>query len=427
MRTCSCPGALGVAATTPASVLVAAITGAEPVAVVGRGSGIDDETWMRKAAAVRDALRRARPYVRDPQALLRVAGGADLAVLAGFLVQAALRRTPVLLDGLVVGAAALVADELAPGAREWWLLAQRSPEPAMALAAAHLELTPLLDLGVRTDDATGALAALPLVTMAARLLAETATAADSGIAPVRTASHAAEVSRSAADAGVRAAGPRTGAELADDPAGARRQQGRRGRGGRRAALGAGGRDAARRGRGLAGRRPVGGRDALGGGGAAGRRRPRAGDARDARRRPGRHGGRPGLLRTAGAGARGDARRRRRTVRGRHAAGDAGGTGGGPRVPDGGTGRGVHGPGRGDRARGLRVVRPARRAGRPRDRARRGRRGSQPPWVAPVWWLALAAAGLGVVSPGRGRARSRSPSRQRWWSACRPTPAAGSAA
>ena len=177
------PGALGVAATTPASVLVAAITGAEPVAVVGRGSGIDDEAWMRKAAAVRDALRRARPHVREPLALLRVAGGADLAVLAGLLAQAAVRRTPVLLDGLVAGAAALVADELAPGAREWWLLAQRSPEPAMALAADHLELSALLDLGVRTEDGAGAVAALPLLAMAARLLAETATAAGSGIAP----------------------------------------------------------------------------------------------------------------------------------------------------------------------------------------------------------------------------------------------------
>ena len=177
------PGAIGVGATTPASVLVAAITGAEPVAVVGRGSGIDDETWMRKAAAIRDALRRARPHVRDPLALLRVAGGADLAVLAGFLVQAAVRRTPVLLDGLVPVAAALVADELAPGARDWWLLAQRSPEPALGLAAEHLELSPLLDLQMRLDDGSGAVAAVPLLAMAARLLAETATAADSGIVP----------------------------------------------------------------------------------------------------------------------------------------------------------------------------------------------------------------------------------------------------
>jgi nicotinate-nucleotide--dimethylbenzimidazole phosphoribosyltransferase len=176
-------GAVGVGATTPASALVAAITGVEPVAVVGRGSGIDDDAWMRKAAAIRDTLRRARPHVRDPLALLRVAGGVDLAVLAGFLLQAAVRRTPALIDGLVAGAAALVADELAPGARAWWLLGQRSPEPAMALAAEHLELPPLLDLGVRLEDGTGALTAVPLLSMAARLLAETATAADSGVAP----------------------------------------------------------------------------------------------------------------------------------------------------------------------------------------------------------------------------------------------------
>jgi nicotinate-nucleotide--dimethylbenzimidazole phosphoribosyltransferase len=181
------PGALGVGATTPASVLVAAITGAEPVAVVGRGSGIDDEAWMRKAAAVRDGLRRARPHVRDPLALLRVAGGADLAVLAGLLVQAAVRRTPVLLDGLVAGAAALVADEMAPGAREWWLIAQRSPEPAMTRTAEHLELSPLLDLHVRTEDGAGALAVVSLLPMAARLLTDTATAADSGITPAARA------------------------------------------------------------------------------------------------------------------------------------------------------------------------------------------------------------------------------------------------
>jgi nicotinate-nucleotide--dimethylbenzimidazole phosphoribosyltransferase len=167
------PASLGVGATTPAATLVAALTSTEPVAVIGRGSGIDDAGWMRKAAAVRDALRRARPHVRDPLALLRVAGAADLAALTGFCVQAALRRTPVLLDGLVVGAAALLADELAKGARDWWLYAQRSPDPAMALVEEHLGLSPVLDLGVRLGDGTGAVAAVPLLQMAARLLAET--------------------------------------------------------------------------------------------------------------------------------------------------------------------------------------------------------------------------------------------------------------
>jgi nicotinate-nucleotide--dimethylbenzimidazole phosphoribosyltransferase len=167
------PASLGVGASTPAATIVAALTSTEPVAVIGRGSGIDDAGWMRKAAAVRDALRRARPHVRDPLALLRVAGGADIAALTGFCVQAALRRTPVLLDGLVVGAAALVAAELAKGATDWWLYAQRSPDPAMALVEEHLGLSPVLDLGVRLGDGTGAVAAVPLLQMATRLLAET--------------------------------------------------------------------------------------------------------------------------------------------------------------------------------------------------------------------------------------------------------------
>ncbi|MFC5234220.1 nicotinate-nucleotide--dimethylbenzimidazole phosphoribosyltransferase [Pseudonocardia zijingensis] len=167
------PASIGVGATTPAATLVAALTNTEPVAVIGRGSGIDDAGWMRKAAAVRDALRRARPHVRDPLALLRVVGGADLTALAGFCVQAALRRTPVLLDGVVVGAAALLAEELAKGARDWWLYAQRSPDPAMALVEEHLDLSPVLDLGVRLGDGTGAVAAVPLLQMAVSLMAET--------------------------------------------------------------------------------------------------------------------------------------------------------------------------------------------------------------------------------------------------------------
>ncbi|WP_425566865.1 nicotinate-nucleotide--dimethylbenzimidazole phosphoribosyltransferase [Pseudonocardia yunnanensis] len=175
------PASIGVGATTAASVLVAALTGTEPVAVVGRGSGIDDNAWMRKAAAVRDALRRTREHTRDPLALLRVGGGSDLAALTGFCLQASLRRTPVLLDGLVVGTGALLAEELAPGAREWWLVAQRSPEPAMTLAVEHMGLTPVLDLGIRVGDGTGATTVVPLLQMAARLLAETATAADLGL------------------------------------------------------------------------------------------------------------------------------------------------------------------------------------------------------------------------------------------------------
>src|ERR1700724_4816511 len=111
-------GDMGIGNTTAATVLVAVITGTEPVAAVGRGTGIDDAGWMRKTTAVRDAMYRARHHAGDPMALLQTCGGADLAAMAGFCAQAAVRRTPLLLDGVVVTAAALVADLLAPGARQ---------------------------------------------------------------------------------------------------------------------------------------------------------------------------------------------------------------------------------------------------------------------------------------------------------------------
>jgi nicotinate-nucleotide--dimethylbenzimidazole phosphoribosyltransferase len=174
-------GDMGIGNTTPAAVLIAAVTSKEPVAVVGRGTGIDDQAWMRKAAAIRDALRRARPVAVDPVALLRTAGGADLAAMAGFVAQAAVRRTPVVLDGVVVTAAALVADRLAPGARQWWVAGHRSVEPAHGFALEYLGLKPLLDLDMRLGEGSGAVAALPLVLAATRILAEMATFGDAGV------------------------------------------------------------------------------------------------------------------------------------------------------------------------------------------------------------------------------------------------------
>jgi nicotinate-nucleotide--dimethylbenzimidazole phosphoribosyltransferase len=168
-------GDMGIGNTTPAAVLVAALTNTEPVAVVGRGTGIDDAGWMRKTAAVRDALHRARGHARDPLALLRICGGADLAAIAGFCAQAAVRRTPLLLDGAVVTAAALVAERLAPGARQWWQAGHRSTEPAHGLALAELKLEPILDLGMRLGEGTGALIALPILRAAVATLASMAT------------------------------------------------------------------------------------------------------------------------------------------------------------------------------------------------------------------------------------------------------------
>lgn len=172
-------GDMGIGNTTAATALVATLTGTEPVAAVGRGTGIDDAGWMRKTAAVRDAMFRARRA--EPAELLRIAGGADLAAMTGFLAQAAVRRTPVLLDGLVVTAAALVADRLAPGARAWWQAAHRSPEPAHTLALNSLGLEPILDLGMRLGEGTGAAVALPVLRGAVETLSSMATFDAAGV------------------------------------------------------------------------------------------------------------------------------------------------------------------------------------------------------------------------------------------------------
>jgi nicotinate-nucleotide--dimethylbenzimidazole phosphoribosyltransferase len=175
-------GDMGIGNSTPATVLVAALTGAEPVAVVGYGTGIDDAGWARKTVAVRDALFRARSVLADPVGLLRCCGGADLGAIAGFCAQAAVRRTPLLLDGLAVTAAALVAERLAPGARLWWQAGHRSTEPAHALALVQLGLDPILDLQMRLGEGTGAAVALPVLRAAVATLSSMATFSAAGVA-----------------------------------------------------------------------------------------------------------------------------------------------------------------------------------------------------------------------------------------------------
>jgi nicotinate-nucleotide--dimethylbenzimidazole phosphoribosyltransferase len=182
-------GDMGIGNTTAAAVLVAALTNAEPVAVVGFGSGIDDAAWARKTAAVRDALYRTKPVLPDPVALLRSCGGADLAAMAGFCAQAAVRRTPLLLDGMAVTAAALVGEHLAPGARQWWQAGHRSTEPGHALALTALELEPILDLRMRLGEGTGATLALPVLRAAVATLSSMATFTEAGVFPAPDHAH----------------------------------------------------------------------------------------------------------------------------------------------------------------------------------------------------------------------------------------------
>lgn len=174
-------GDMGIGNTTPATTLIAALTDTEPVAIVGRGTGVDDAGWARKTAAVRDALYRCRDSRTDPVALLRICGGADIAAMTGFCAQAAVRRTPVLLDGLVVSAAALLAERLVPGARQWWQAGHLSTEPAHEVALNRLGLEPILDMRMRLGEGTGAALALSVVRAAVATLTSMATFDEAGV------------------------------------------------------------------------------------------------------------------------------------------------------------------------------------------------------------------------------------------------------
>lgn len=166
-------GDLSVGGTTAAAVLVAALCGTDASVVTGRGGRpVDDLAWMRKCAAIRDALRRARPVLGDQLQLLATVGGADLAAMTGFLLQCAVRKLPVILDGVVSAACALVAQRVAFRAPDWWLAGHDSGEPGQAKALDRMALEPLLEQGVKVGEGVGALLALPLVRAAAALAAE---------------------------------------------------------------------------------------------------------------------------------------------------------------------------------------------------------------------------------------------------------------
>ncbi|MGH8775714.1 MAG: nicotinate-nucleotide--dimethylbenzimidazole phosphoribosyltransferase [Jiangellaceae bacterium] len=165
--------AVGVAASTPAATLAALLTSKHVASVVGRDSGIDDRTWMRKCAAVRDAARRGRRVLRDGGDmldLLATVGGADLAALTGLLLQSAVRRTPVVVDGLVTCAAAAVAQRISRRSTAWLVAGHRSPDPGQAALLQRLRLDPVVDHAIGADDGTGALLAVAHLRAAAALL-----------------------------------------------------------------------------------------------------------------------------------------------------------------------------------------------------------------------------------------------------------------
>ncbi|MFD9691480.1 nicotinate-nucleotide--dimethylbenzimidazole phosphoribosyltransferase [Kitasatospora sp. NPDC059088] len=174
-------GDMGIANTTASAALISVFTGLDPAEVTGRGTGIDDETHARKVEVIRAALALHQPDPNDPIGVLSAVGGLEHAAIAGFLLGAASLRTPVVLDGVIAGSAALVAKAIAPEVLAACIAGHRSAEPGHQAALAKLGLRPLIDLDLRLGEGTGALLALPLVQSAARAMHDVATFDSAGV------------------------------------------------------------------------------------------------------------------------------------------------------------------------------------------------------------------------------------------------------
>ncbi|MFE3187265.1 nicotinate-nucleotide--dimethylbenzimidazole phosphoribosyltransferase [Streptomyces violascens] len=174
-------GEMGIANTTVSAALISLYTGVDPAEVTGRGTGINDETHARKVDVVRRALELHQPDPADPIGVLAAVGGLEHAALVGFLLGGASLRTPVILDGVSTGAAALVARAIAPEVLSACIAGHRSAEPGHVAALNKLGLRPLVDLDLRLGEGTGALLALPVVQSAARAMHEVATFDSAGV------------------------------------------------------------------------------------------------------------------------------------------------------------------------------------------------------------------------------------------------------
>uniref|UniRef100_A0AAU2ACV9 Nicotinate-nucleotide--dimethylbenzimidazole phosphoribosyltransferase n=1 Tax=Streptomyces sp. NBC_00093 TaxID=2975649 RepID=A0AAU2ACV9_9ACTN len=174
-------GEMGIANTTASAALISVFTDTDPAEVTGRGTGINDETLARKTEVVRRAIDLHQPDPADPIGVLSAIGGFEHAAMVGLLLGGASLRTPVILDGVSAGAAALVARAIAPEVLAACIAGHRSAEPGHVAALNKLGLRPLVDLDLRLGEGTGALLALPLVQSTARAMHEVATFDSAGV------------------------------------------------------------------------------------------------------------------------------------------------------------------------------------------------------------------------------------------------------
>ncbi|HHL40673.1 MAG TPA: nicotinate-nucleotide--dimethylbenzimidazole phosphoribosyltransferase [Deltaproteobacteria bacterium] len=175
-------GEMGIANTTAASAMAAAFSGRPVAEVTGRGTGIDDDAYRRKIKVIEDALSVNSPDPSDPMDVLAKVGGAEIAGITGLVLGAAARRVPVVVDGFISTAGALAACELCPAAKDYLFAAHRSVERGHGVMLERMGLEPILDLGLRLGEGTGAALAMGVIEAAVKIYNEMATFEDAGVA-----------------------------------------------------------------------------------------------------------------------------------------------------------------------------------------------------------------------------------------------------
>jgi nicotinate-nucleotide--dimethylbenzimidazole phosphoribosyltransferase len=173
-------GDMGIGNTTPSAALIAAFTHTSARVVTGRGTGIDDDMLAVKTRVIETALARLSSDA-SPLAILAEVGGLEIAALAGFIVAGAAARVPIVIDGVIAVAAAVVASAFSPEVPNYLIAGHRSSEPAASAGLEYLHLTPVLDLGLRLGEGSGAALAVPIVQAAAKVLREMATFDSAGV------------------------------------------------------------------------------------------------------------------------------------------------------------------------------------------------------------------------------------------------------
>ena len=174
-------GDMGIGNTTASSAIAAALLEKPVSLVTGRGTGINDEQLAHKIGVIEKAQEQNRPDPRDPFDVLMKVGGFEIAGLVGVIIAAAARRVPVVVDGLISGAAALLATEMQPTIRDYLFAGHRSVEQGHRLMLEHMQLAPLLDLNLRLGEGTGAVLAMNVIEAALRVHNEMATFAEAGV------------------------------------------------------------------------------------------------------------------------------------------------------------------------------------------------------------------------------------------------------